>query len=624
MNLVQIQERLKDLPMQAVMAYANGQNPQVPPYLALGELNRRKQMEQQAAQPPRGTVKDSIEQQVGLMQLQKLRQGQMAQQMGQQGMQAPTIPQGTPEPQEQPEAEMAMAAGGVTSLPMREMNFGSGGIIAFADEGLVDEAKAAARAAKEKLYGYGLRQRQQDPEGYAAAQAEAAIAEENLNKAQRSNPDLGPVGAMGKNIIPTAATPRIYSQSPGNTYKLPEGSPESRVENTYTDKNGIRQARPPGVSDDAWRQHVAQNSRPEQTIISQGPTDRVVPRYPAATPPVAPVPPVGIATVAPAQPRPPAPPAPPAVPAQSDAEKYLAGILAGAKNPDLPAPFEMPKQAPIGEDYLKYVADREAKRKADEEKFKQREAGRSQRDFFNSLIAAGEATRGQKGIGSLFGGFGKAYSQAATEAEDRQTAFENAMQEKADLDAKMKFEIANLRRAEERGDAKGAYDSKLEIAKIQQQQQANAITAAGHIASNASAERIARANNLTQLEVARIHQATAGQPDATERMIAKYGEIKRTKGDAAAEEYLKTIERVKTGTKAQTAQERLDIQRQALASKYPAYMSAMNTYATSKDPQKRADALAQMRRVEEAEGIKSAQTSSVDTSQWGDPRVSSK
>ena len=134
MNLVQIQERLKDLPMQAIMAYANGQNPQVPPYLALGEMNRRKQMEQQAAQPPKGTVKDNIEQQMSLMQLQKLRQGQMAQQMGQQGMQAPTIPQGTPEPDMQPEAEMAMAAGGVTSLPTQDMNFGSGGIVAFANQ----------------------------------------------------------------------------------------------------------------------------------------------------------------------------------------------------------------------------------------------------------------------------------------------------------------------------------------------------------------------------------------------------------------------------------------------------------------------------------------------------------
>ena len=39
MNLIQIQEHLKDMPTQAIMAYANGQNPQVPPYMALGEMN---------------------------------------------------------------------------------------------------------------------------------------------------------------------------------------------------------------------------------------------------------------------------------------------------------------------------------------------------------------------------------------------------------------------------------------------------------------------------------------------------------------------------------------------------------------------------------------------------------
>ena len=81
MNLVQIQERLKDMPTQAIMSYANGMNPEVPPYLALGELNRRKQMEQKAAQSPQGTVKDNIEQQMGVMNLQAAKQKQMAQQM---------------------------------------------------------------------------------------------------------------------------------------------------------------------------------------------------------------------------------------------------------------------------------------------------------------------------------------------------------------------------------------------------------------------------------------------------------------------------------------------------------------------------------------------------------------
>ena len=41
MNLLEIQEDLKDQTMQIVMGYANGTNPDVPPYLALAELNRR-------------------------------------------------------------------------------------------------------------------------------------------------------------------------------------------------------------------------------------------------------------------------------------------------------------------------------------------------------------------------------------------------------------------------------------------------------------------------------------------------------------------------------------------------------------------------------------------------------
>ena len=61
MNLIQIQEHLKDLPTQAIMAYANGQNPEVPPYMALGEMNRRKNMEQRAAQAPNASVKEKIE-----------------------------------------------------------------------------------------------------------------------------------------------------------------------------------------------------------------------------------------------------------------------------------------------------------------------------------------------------------------------------------------------------------------------------------------------------------------------------------------------------------------------------------------------------------------------------------
>ena len=71
-NLVQIQEQLKGMPLPAVMQYANGSNPEVPPYVALTELNRRKQMEQAASvqQPPNQTVADQVKQgAMGMMQM---------------------------------------------------------------------------------------------------------------------------------------------------------------------------------------------------------------------------------------------------------------------------------------------------------------------------------------------------------------------------------------------------------------------------------------------------------------------------------------------------------------------------------------------------------------------------
>lgn len=141
MNLIQIQDRLKSLPndprvMQMLTAYANGQNPQVPPYLALGELNRRKVLieEQQAAsagQPPGGTVKDQIEQQAGVMALKQGQQQQAMQRMAQQGaMAGGPVPQGTPQPQVQ------AAAGGLASLAPK--GYRSGGIIAFSKGDLVE------------------------------------------------------------------------------------------------------------------------------------------------------------------------------------------------------------------------------------------------------------------------------------------------------------------------------------------------------------------------------------------------------------------------------------------------------------------------------------------------------
>ena len=120
MNLIQIQERLKELPLQAVMAYANGMNPEVPPYVALSELERRKRMDQmtQPAQMPTGTVKDKIEQQIGLAEQQKQQQQAAMQQM----MAAAAQPRGLP----------------AAPVPAQMFSAAGGGIVAFATGDEVD------------------------------------------------------------------------------------------------------------------------------------------------------------------------------------------------------------------------------------------------------------------------------------------------------------------------------------------------------------------------------------------------------------------------------------------------------------------------------------------------------
>jgi hypothetical protein len=148
MNLIEIQENLKDLPIQAIMGYANGQNPEVPPYMALGELNRRKAMENRATQAPTQSVKEQLESEMsGLPSVMPppVSQGMPPQGMPPQGMppQRPPMPQQMPQQMPRPPmqgmpqmAPPRMAAGGLTNIPMNKdiFKYAPGGIVAFADE----------------------------------------------------------------------------------------------------------------------------------------------------------------------------------------------------------------------------------------------------------------------------------------------------------------------------------------------------------------------------------------------------------------------------------------------------------------------------------------------------------
>lgn len=159
MNLIQIQERLKDMPTQAVMAYANGMNPEIPPYVALSELERRKRMEQmsQPAEMPQGTVKDKIEQQVGLMEVQKQQQQAAMQQMMAGDAQQPR---------------------GLPAAPVPPQMFAQGGgIVAFAEGDEVEDQSVDTEVEMADLLRRGKQRLDEKPPAPASplAQREALI-----------------------------------------------------------------------------------------------------------------------------------------------------------------------------------------------------------------------------------------------------------------------------------------------------------------------------------------------------------------------------------------------------------------------------------------------------------------
>jgi len=216
MNLVQIQERLKDAPVQAIMQYANGMNPMVPPYLALAELKRRESMNQGAQaqqamqQGKQPSVKEQIEQSAGLAGLQ-----QRMQQQGLQSLMAQQrpegIPEGVPQPERQPEAE------GIQNLPVsNQFNFKEGGIIPFArggNEGM-EELKSLEQLKEEYYKARDASDLESASRIFKAIKAREAADRRTINV---------PVAPMEDS---TSAQPqRTIPPSTGMPMGVPEGAP---------------------------------------------------------------------------------------------------------------------------------------------------------------------------------------------------------------------------------------------------------------------------------------------------------------------------------------------------------------------------------------------------------------
>ena len=430
MNLIQIQEHLKDLPTQAIMSYANGQNPQVPPYMALGEMNRRKAMEQRAAQAPDSSVKEKLESELsqqtalpGIGQGMNMRinpagmpppmpaaQPQMAPKMQPMPVQPaarPMPPQQMAKPGGIPAGAPGMAAGGLAELPVRKdiFNYAPGGIVAFADEGLVPAAVSDESVAS----------------GGAAPDTSAGI-------------DELPVGLANK---------------------------------IMADRLAGRSNLPQPVSRDQVRAEV----------LAQKPE--------------------------------------------------LAGII-----------DKLPGQA-----LTQLAAKLEEQNKAQRSQFQEGEGRQGLAALSQALIAAGEATRGQKGrggIGAAFGGFGKSYN-AATAAQAERAAKQQALERAQTIETmKLQSDIEQMQRAYAEGRVDEAMRLKDQVnarqAKIEELKGSGAtevLNQADKLATQADRLKQREEQARHNKEVERYQQmqaATAAQrakfdredrPSAEEKMLTK-------------------------------------------------------------------------------------------------------
>lgn len=136
MNLIEVQDKLRAMPIQALQQYADGSNPEVPPYIALGVIQEKQAMQQRmgmqqgAAQGEQPTVKEKVEQSAGLMSLMQGKQQQAAQQQASASARAPgPVPSNVRPAENQPEPT-AMRRGGLVGLPSN-LNLARGGIVAF-------------------------------------------------------------------------------------------------------------------------------------------------------------------------------------------------------------------------------------------------------------------------------------------------------------------------------------------------------------------------------------------------------------------------------------------------------------------------------------------------------------
>jgi hypothetical protein len=393
-NLFKVQEQLKDMPQQQIMAYANGSNPDmVPPYIALGEMERRTRMAKnaQTGQPPQGTVKDNLENQIkqtaGIASLGNMRQKQMGQAQAQQAMSTPgAVPGGVPQPQPQGEPPVRMAQGGLASVPInsRMTAYKDGGIVGYAEGGDVEDEEDAEEES-------------------GGAPSPVMLASAQLPGAGMGNP-MGDYAAARD-----AITAQIGKRGP---------APKSREEIIA----------------------ALTKSNPEQAAMLQ---------------------------------------------------RNVEG------------------------EYLKRLEELQGRQGENDTRAQEDLQSRRRMDLWQSLIAAGEGSRG-RGIGGLMAGMGQSLGRSSAERTAEEAALRDLPLKRQEIMAKAQYEMQGLQRARAEGDIKAATMHQQNLAKLENEAKkaelgalGRSVGASGNVAgrymsgeATKEAARIAAAQRLESSKIA--------------------------------------------------------------------------------------------------------------------------
>jgi hypothetical protein len=574
MNLVKAQELAKGMGPAQLQKFADGFAPDlIPPWLATGEIQAQMQRAQKmqsmqgGVQGPQPSVKEQIEQKAGLMGLQQAQQQMAQQQMMAQRPPAGPVPEGTPEPEMQPTDEVMMASGGLAQMPVR-FNYDGGGIVAFSgqdgDSEVEGKKKLRQVTQREMAEEYNRKRFAQQAEDEANRSPEAKKDSEGIKKALAFVAGL-PIEAL-KTLV----------SAPGYGFSKDEApAPRPAAQATAADIGMPTDVGVPASTNVATLRQPAPGQRPglPQALPQATATQRPVAAQPAA---------------------PAAAPAMPTIPGLNDPAAQAAVTTA----------LKAPNQAElIAEDRARREAMGVTGRGGEEQEARiqaMREAyEKSKPSGLDDLIRV----FGQAGQYKGLSGTGPAYTalQAQKRAEDMKMQ-QQEMELRNAVDVARRTEgIAGANKVADVLGKMRDTSATTGASVLGSQMQAN-VNLANQASSNAVQLQIAKERNLNAVEVAKLQLASANRPGETERLMMEYGALK-AKDPQKAEQFMLDLERIKTGSRGATAQDKVALQRQALIEKNEAYKTAAQQYYFAKDPAKKASAKAIMQDIERGAGI---------------------